>query len=47
MTRRIAFLIICLLCCAGIATAAEKHKYTLVIDAGHGGKDAGCEAFHA
>ncbi len=41
MTRRIAFLIICLLCCAGIATAAEKHKYTLVIDAGHGGKDAG------
>lgn len=28
-------------CIAFAATAADRHKFTLVIDAGHGGKDAG------
>lgn len=34
-------------CCITAAFAAGKHKYTLVIDAGHGGKDAGACAFGA
>ncbi len=40
MIKRIFFLItVC--CIAFAATAADRHKFTLVIDAGHGGKDAG------
>ncbi len=40
MTRRslISFILIL---CAAVAMAAGKHKFTLVIDAGHGGRDAG------
>ena len=30
-----------LMCCFSVVFAAQKHKFTLVIDAGHGGKDAG------
>lgn len=30
-----------LMCCFSAVFAAQKHKFTLVIDAGHGGKDAG------
>lgn len=30
-----------MMCCFVAVNAAAKHKYTLVIDAGHGGKDAG------
>ena len=41
MTRRIASFLILLFFCIAVADAAEKHKFTLVIDAGHGGKDAG------
>ena len=48
MAKRLALLpppllllLICLLGCAATAGAADKHKYTLVIDAGHGGKDGG------
>ena len=34
-------MVIALLSLSAEASAAEKHKYTLVIDAGHGGKDGG------
>lgn len=39
MKRVVALLV--LMCCFCVAWAATKHRYTLVIDAGHGGKDAG------
>jgi N-acetylmuramoyl-L-alanine amidase len=35
-----------MMCCFLAVFAAGKHKYTLVIDAGHGGKDAGACANH-
>ena len=41
------FLFWMLMCCLVTAYAAGKHKYTLVIDAGHGGKDAGACANRA
>ena len=40
MTKRISSLLLCLLCFAFVAMAADR-KFTLVIDAGHGGKDGG------
>ena len=40
MTKRISSLILCLLCITFVAMAADR-KFTLVIDAGHGGKDGG------
>ncbi len=40
MQKRIALLCCCLMCFA-VAFAAAKGKFVLVIDAGHGGKDAG------
>jgi len=43
--RVISFLL--LMCSFTVAFAAVKQKYTLVIDAGHGGKDAGACAFGA
>jgi len=46
MTRRILFLLSCLLLLA-VGVAAADHKYTLVIDAGHGGKDGGACANRA
>lgn len=35
------------MCCFAAVVSAAKHKYTLVIDAGHGGKDAGACAHGA
>ncbi len=46
MPRRILFIIMLLCCCLTIAVAADK-KFTLVIDAGHGGKDGGACANRA
>ena len=43
--RVVSFLMF--VCCFTVVLAAGKHKYTLVIDAGHGGKDAGACAFGA
>lgn len=40
MSRRL-FTLFLLICCVSVCVAAGKHTYTLVIDAGHGGKDAG------
>ena len=40
MQKRIALLCCCLMCFA-VAFAAAKGKFVLVIDAGHGGRDAG------
>ena len=40
MVKRIILFLLLLLCCTW-ADAADKHRFTLVIDAGHGGKDAG------
>lgn len=45
MKRIIVFLT--MLSCFVLAFAGAKHRYTLVIDAGHGGKDAGACAFGA
>ena len=39
--RRICFLIILLAGLTFTVTGAEKKKFTLVVDAGHGGKDPG------
>ena len=36
-----------MMCCFAVFSSAAKHKYTLVIDAGHGGKDAGACAHGA
>ena len=36
-----------MMCCFAVAFSAAKHRYTLVIDAGHGGKDAGACAHGA
>ena len=47
MSRRIASFLILLFFCIAFAGAAEKHNFTLVIDAGHGGKDAGACANRA
>ena len=40
MVKRIVLFLFLLLCCSW-ADAADKRPFTLVIDAGHGGKDAG------
>ena len=40
MSRRVCLLLL-ILCCFAVTSFAAKHTYTLVIDAGHGGKDAG------
>jgi N-acetylmuramoyl-L-alanine amidase len=40
MYKRIVLLLITVFCFAAIATAANK-RFTLVIDAGHGGGDTG------
>ena len=40
MSRRLSVLLI-LFCCLTVGVLAAKQKFTLVIDAGHGGKDAG------
>ncbi|MBQ8463633.1 MAG: N-acetylmuramoyl-L-alanine amidase [Prevotella sp.] len=40
MVKRIIPFLLLLLCCIG-ASAADARKFTLVIDAGHGGQDAG------
>ncbi len=47
MNKRFVVFAFLLLGCFAVALAAGKHKYTLVIDAGHGGKDAGACAFGA
>ncbi len=47
MNRKRVVLSLLMLCCFTVAWAAGKHRYTLVIDAGHGGKDAGACAFGA
>ncbi len=47
MNRRIVVFAFLLLCCLTTALAAGKPKYTLVIDAGHGGRDAGACAYGA
>ncbi|WP_027454515.1 N-acetylmuramoyl-L-alanine amidase family protein [Xylanibacter brevis] len=41
MLRKLLYTLFILLGVACTMTAAGKHRYTLVIDAGHGGKDAG------
>lgn len=40
MVKRLILFLFSLLCCM-VVEAADKHRFTLVIDAGHGGKDAG------
>lgn len=45
-TKRL-FVFLMITCCFTAIFAAGKHKYTLVIDAGHGGKDAGACANRA
>ena len=40
MSRRV-YLLLLIICCFAVTSFAAKHTYTLVIDAGHGGKDAG------
>ena len=47
MKLRIAFSCMVLVCCFTASFAAGKHRFTLVIDAGHGGKDAGACAHKA
>ena len=41
MTKKLYLLLFILTCLTCVVNAADKHKYTLVIDAGHGGKDGG------
>ena len=41
MTKKTYLILFFLACLFGAVNAAEKHKFTLVIDAGHGGKDGG------
>ena len=45
LKRFVSFLM--MMCCFAVFSSAAKHKYTLVIDAGHGGKDAGACAHGA
>ena len=40
MSRKF-YLLLLMICCFAATSFAAKHTYTLVIDAGHGGKDAG------
>lgn len=47
MKQKIFFVLLLMTCFLSAVQAAGKHKYTLVIDAGHGGKDAGACANRA
>lgn len=47
MKQKIFFVLLLMTCFLSTVQAAGKHKYTLVIDAGHGGKDAGACANRA